>query len=116
MKALTHWVCLPLLVDVMVDCYWSKQVNVGSGMPQSSVFEPVIVPPVHFGAFLENKLISQSDDSTLIVRSSGVTATVAESLSSDLVKVSVWCDLWGMNLNVSKTNTMIVFRSRSIHP
>ena len=26
------------------------------------------------------------------------------------------CDLWGMKLNASKTKTMIVSRSRTIHP
>ena len=30
--------------------------------------------------------------------------------------VRVWCDLWGMKLNASKTNTMIVSRSRTVHP
>ena len=41
---------------------------------------------------------------------------VAESVSHDLVKVSEWCDLWGMKLNASKTKTMIVSRSRTMHP
>ena len=27
-----------------------------------------------------------------------------------------WCDLWGMKSNVSKTRTMIVSRSRTMHP
>ena len=27
----------------------------------------------------------------------------------------VWCDLWGMKLNASKTKTMIVSRSRTMH-
>ena len=27
-----------------------------------------------------------------------------------------WCDLWGMKLNASTTKTMIVFRSRTMHP
>ena len=31
-----------------------------------------------------------------------VRVTVAEFLSRDLVKVSEWCDLWRMKLNVSK--------------
>ena len=48
--------------------------------------------------------------------SPGVSVTVAESLSRGLVKVSEWCDLWGMKLNVSKTKTMIVFRSLTMHP
>ena len=67
---------------------------------------------------LENKLISYADDSTLIaaVPSPGLRVAVAESLSHDLVKVSEWCDLWGMKLNASKTKTMIVSRSLTMHP
>ena len=42
--------------------------------------------------------------------------TVAESLNRDLVRVNAWCDLWGMKLNASKTKTMIVSRSRTMHP
>ena len=34
----------------------------------------------------------------------------------DLRRVSEWCDLWGMKLNASKTKTMIVSRSRTMHP
>ena len=37
-------------------------------------------------------------------------------LRRDLVKVSEWCDLWSMKLNVSKTKTMIVSRSHTMHP
>ena len=33
-----------------------------------------------------------------------------------LGRVIEWCDLWGMKLNASKTKTMIVSRSRTIHP
>ena len=33
-----------------------------------------------------------------------------------LARVSEWCDLWGMKLNVSKTKTMIVSRSLTMHP
>ena len=32
------------------------------------------------------------------------------------MKVSEWCDLWGMKLNASKTKSMIVSRSRTMHP
>ena len=32
------------------------------------------------------------------------------------MKVSEWCDLWGIKLNASKTKTMIVSRSRTMHP
>ena len=48
--------------------------------------------------------------------SPGLRVAVAESLSRDLVKVSEWCDLWGRKLNASKTKTMIIYRSRTMHP
>ena len=51
-----------------------------------------------------------------VVPSPDLTVTVAESLSCDLVKVSEWCYIWGMKLNASKTKTMIVSRSRKMHP
>ena len=83
-------------------------------------FGPIIVLPIHLGAFfrLKNKLIGYADDSTLIavVPSPGLRVAVAESLSRDLVKVSEWCDLWGMKFNASKNKTMIVSRSRTMHP
>ena len=67
---------------------------------------------------MENKLIGYTDDSTLmaVVPSPGVRVSVAESLIRDLGRVSEWCDLWGMKLNASKTKTMIVSRSRTMHP
>ena len=67
---------------------------------------------------MEHKLTGYADDSTLIavVLSPGLRVAVAESLSRDLVKVSEWCDLWGMKLNASRTKTMIVSRSRTMHP
>ena len=30
--------------------------------------------------------------------------------------MNAWCDLYGMKLNASKTKTMIVSRSRTMHP
>ena len=83
-------------------------------------FGPVIVPPVHFGAFsfLENKLIGYADDSILmaVVPSPGVRVTVAKSLISVLGRISEWCDIWLMKLNASKAKTMIVSRSRRMQP
>ena len=69
-------------------------------------------------SILENKLIGYTDDSTLmaVVPSPGVRVAVAESLIRDLGRVSEWCDHWGMKLNASKTKTMIVSRSRPMHP
>ena len=37
-------------------------------------------------------------------------------MNRDINRVSVWCNLWGMKLNASKTKTIIVFRSRTVHP
>ena len=51
-----------------------------------------------------------------VVPSPGVRVAVAESLIRDLGRVSEWCDLWRMKLNASKTKTMIVSRSHTMHP
>ena len=89
-------------------------------MAQGSVFGSLLYLLYTSELFpiLDNMLMGYADDSTSIavVPSPGVRVSVAESLSRDLVKVSEWCDLWGMKLNASKTNTMIVSRSRTMHP
>ena len=89
-------------------------------MPQGSVLGPFLflLYTSELFSILENKLIGYADDSTLIaaVPSPGVRVTVAESLNRDLVRVNALCDLWGMKLNASKTRTMIVSRSRTMHP
>ena len=51
-----------------------------------------------------------------VVPSTGVRVTVAESLIRDLGRISEWCDLSGMKLNASKTKTMILSRSHTMHP
>ena len=50
----------------------------------------------------------------VVMPSPGVKVAVAESLIRDLGRVSEWCDLWGMEMNASKTKTVIVSRSRTI--
>ena len=99
---------------VMVDGCRSKLVNVVSGVPHVSVLGPLLflLYTSELFSVLENKLIGYADDSTLIavVRFPGLRVAVAESLSRDLMKVSEWCDIWGMKLNASKTKTMIVSR------
>ena len=54
---------------------------------------------------MENKLYGYTDDSTLIavVLSPAEILDDTESMNRDLNRVSVWCDLWGMKLNVSET-------------
>ena len=51
-----------------------------------------------------------------VVLSPGERVAVSESMNRDLNMVSVWCNLWGMKQNASKTKTMIVSRSCSVHP
>ena len=103
----------------MVDGCRSKLVDI-SGMPQGSVLGPLLflLYTSELFSILENKLIGYTDDSTLmaVVPSPGIRVTVAESLICDLGRVSEWCDLWGMKLNASKTKTMIISKSRTIHP
>ena len=67
---------------------------------------------------MEKKLYGYADDSTLsaVVPSPGEMVAVSESMNRDLNRVSVWCNLWGMKLNVIKTKTIIVSRSRTVHP
>ena len=69
-------------------------------------------------SIFENKLIGYADASTLmaVVPSPGVRVAVAESLISDLGRVSEWGDIWGMKLNASKTKTTMVHRSSTMHP
>ena len=104
----------------MVDGCRSKLVNVVSGVPQRSVLGPLLflLYTLELFSILENKLIGYADDSTLlaVVPSPGVRVAVAESLIRDLGRVSEWCDLLGMKLNASKTKTMIVSRSLTVHP
>ena len=94
----------------MVDGCRSKLINIVR-CAAGQYSGPVIVHQYTSELFssLKNKLISYSDDSTFLseVPSQGVRVTVAEFLNSDLSKVSEWCDLWGMNLNTSKTKTMM---------
>ena len=104
---------------VMVDGCRSKLVNVVSGVPLGSVLGPLLflLYTTELFSIVENKLIGYADDSTLIavVPSPGVRVTAAESLSRDILKVSECCDLYGMKLNASKTKTMIIARSRTMH-
>ena len=107
-------------LQVMVDGCRSKLVNVVSGVPQVNVLGPslFLLYTSELFSILKNKLIGYADDSTLMaaVPSPGVRVAVAESLMRDLGRVSEWCHLWRMKLNASKTKTMIVSRSHTMHP
>ena len=96
----------------------SKLVNVVSGVPQGSVLGPqlFLLYIAELFSIVENKLYGYADDSTLVavVPSPGERVAVSEYMNRDLNRVSVWCNLWGMKLNATKT--MIVSRSRIVHP
>ena len=89
-------------------------------MLQGSVLGPLLFLRYTLEIFsiLENNLTGYADDSTLkaVVPSQDVRVAVSESLIRDLGRVSEWCDLWGMKSDASKTKTMIVSRSRAMHP
>ena len=91
-----------------------------SGVPQGSVLGPqlFLLYTAELFSIVENKLYGYADDSTLVavVPSPGERVAVSESVNQDLNRVSVWCNLWGMKLNASKTKTMIVYRLRTVHP
>ena len=104
----------------MVNGCRSKLVNYVSGAPQGSVLGSLLflLYTSELFSILGSKLIGYADDSTFmdVVPSPCVRVTVAESLIRDLGRVSEWCDLWGIKFNASKTKTMIVSRSRTMHP
>ena len=104
---------------VMVYGCQSKLVNVVTGVLQGSVLGPLLflLYTLKLFSILENNLISYADDFTLmaVVPSPGIRVVVAESLILDLGRVSEWCDLCLMKFNVSKTKTMIVSRSCTMH-
>ena len=105
---------------VVVDGKFSDYRNVISGVPQGSVLGPLLfilyTHDMWFG--LKNKLVAYADDATLFasVPSPNKRTDVAESLNKDLASISAWCKSWGMKLNASKTQNMIVSRSRTLDP
>ena len=105
---------------VMVNGWRSKLVNAMSEVLLWSVLGQLLFLLYTWEHIyiLENKLIGYADDSTLlsVAPSPGVRIAVAESLSRDFGKVSESCDLWGLKLNACKTKTVIISRSRTMHP
>ena len=105
---------------VCVDGKFSAFQPVVSGVPQGSVLGPIlfILYTSDMWNGLENKIVSYADDTTVYaeVKCPADRATVSDSLNRDLVTIESWCNTWGMKLNPSKTSTIIVSRSRTLHP
>ena len=95
---------------VVVDGCRSKLV----GVPQGSVLglQLFLLYSAELFSIVENKFYGYAGDSTLVavVPSPAERVAVTESMNHDLNRVGVWCNLWGMKLNASKTKTMIVSR------
>ena len=91
---------------VLVDGCCNKLVVV-PGVPQGSVLgqQVFLLYAAELFSIVENKLYGYADDSTLVSDTPSLCerVVVKESMNLDLNRVSVWCDLWGMKLNASKT-------------
>lgn len=105
---------------VVVDGHQGDWRRVISGVPQGSVLGPLlfILYTRDMWTGLENELVAYADDATLVavVPSPDQRCSVTESLNRDLAKISEWCKFWGMKLNASKTQSLIVSRSRTVIP
>ena len=108
------------LQRVVVDGHYSEWRRVISGVPQGSVLGPLlfILYTHDMWLGLENKLVAYADDATLlaVVPSPNMRSVISESVNRDLARISAWCKLWGMKMNPSKTQSMIVSRSRTLQP
>ena len=62
--------------------------------------------------------VAYADDATIyiIVPKPADRLTAATCLSKDLLHIKTWCAQWGMDLNPSKTKSMIFSRSRTALP
>ena len=105
---------------VSVDGGLSGFVDVVSGVPQGSVLGPLlfILFTADLFSVVDNLLVGYADDATLIsVAQRPINrVAVSHSLQCDIDRISSWCSRWGMSLNVGKTKTMTVSRSRTMLP
>ena len=89
-------------------------------LPLGSVFclQLFLLYTAELFSLVEYQLYDYADDYTLVavVPSPADRVAVTESMNRDLNRDCVCCDVPGMKLNVSKTKTMIVSRSCTVHP
>jgi len=105
---------------ISVDGYLSSFVDVVSGVPQGSVLGPLlfIIYTADLFSVVSNLLVGYADDATLVsvAQSPANRIEISNSLQCDVDKICDWCSRWGMSLNVGKTKTMTVSRSRTVLP
>ena len=105
---------------VSVDGCASPTSDVYSGVPQGSVLGPIFF--VLYTASLLTGLsclnVAYADDTTIyvVIPKPADRARLALKLKSDLQFIKEWCRLWGMELNPSKTKSIIFSRSRTDVP
>ena len=81
-------------------------------------FRSFALHSIHFWRmeWLENNVISFADDTTLYAKiaSSFYCINVNNSSNIDLVKVQLWCSMWGIKLNPSKTHSLIISQYQTL--
>ena len=87
---------------------------IGARSDMRECFRPVNVPPVHHGTFSNTgksviRLYWRCHFVSCMFHLQQLELHVAESMDHELSKCSVWCDLCGMKLNVSKDKSVWTF-------
>ena len=105
---------------VSVDGGVSNYVDVVSGVSQGSVLGPLlfILYTADLFSIVDNLLVGYADDATLnsVAQRPANGVSVSNSLQCDTDTISNWCSRWGMCLNVDKTKTTTISRSRTVLP
>ena len=117
-------ICTKFLSDrkqkVVIDGAASECIPIMSGMPQGSLFCPLlfILYTSEMFELVENRLFAYSDDSTLLaaVRKLTDRSAVAAYLNRDLARIQELCNYWCMKLNPNKTTALVVSISRTVSP
>ena len=102
------------LKEVNVNNFFSNQINPKAGVPQGSVFSPLLfliyvndLPTPHHK---QNSLCQFADDTAQWAFNLNI-HIAAKLLQQDLPKLAMWCAKWRIKLNPEKTKAIIFSRS-----